>query len=219
MGQNITQEAIRRKARSISLLEAPGVSVLPALPPNESESEASPPSLEEVAFRALCLLLIAGRGCGLDPETEKRVIDSGELMTHFTAVERAFIANPSPTEQDRVNFSWKFECAWVLLWALGYIEEGLGKPVTICDVQRAYEIAWERSPEEFMADARLKATSEILDQAYLVYHCHWAVRNAWLCGEDPPAGLNGSVVAEWHYALNWLTGLYGKDWDNITTDT
>ena len=37
---------------------------------------------------------------------------------------------------------------------------------------------------------------------------------------DPPAeSYDAGVVQERHYALNWLIGYCGQDWDNITTDT
>ena len=32
-------------------------------------------------------------------------------------------------------------------------------------------------------------------------------------------GLNRGVVMERHYALNWLIGYAGRDWDEVSTDT
>jgi hypothetical protein len=37
--------------------------------------------------------------------------------------------------------------------------------------------------------------------------------------EPPAESYNAGVVQERHYALNWLIGYCGQDWDDITTDT
>ena len=70
-----------------------------------------------------------------------------------------------------------------------------------------------------MAEAELRPQAEILSEADLIYRIHWATVDARVNGAEPPAGLNPSVVYERHYALNWLIGYAGQEWDNITTDT
>lgn len=38
-----------------------------------------------------------------------------------------------------MQFSWRYECYWVLLWAPGFIE-ALNRPDEICDVMKAVGI-------------------------------------------------------------------------------
>jgi hypothetical protein len=97
--------------------------------------------------------------------------------------------------------------------------ECLDYPSSICDVPRAVEILTCASIEQFIKKAELRPLSEILDEADLIYRYSWAVVDARVNGQPPPANLNQGVVYERHYALNWLIGYMDQDWDEVTTDT
>ena len=213
------QEALQRKAGSEAILEKQGLPINPSLPLIGLDEQVMPRNVEQISYRALCLLPVAGRGCGLEPESEAAMIERHDLHKHFTPAERAYIKDPSPADQTRVQFCWRFEAAWILLWALGYIEEGLSPPKEVCDVQRAYELAFDRPGEQFVKDAKPVPFAEVLDQADLAYRYHWAVRQLWMAGEGPPEQVNTSIVYERHYALNWLVEGGGPEWDDVDTDT
>lgn len=218
MDEEKSREASQRKARSEAILKSEGLPINPGLPVIGLDEGAGPRPLEEICYRALSLLPVAGRGCGLEPDDEAAMIENHDLRRHFTPAERAYIADPEPAEQARVQFCWRFESAWVLLWALGYVEEGLAPPRAVCDVQRAYDTAFSRPGAAFVKEARPLPFSDVLDQADLAYRTHWAVRQLWLTGEGLPEGVNPSIVYERHYALTWLTE-GGVAWDEVETDT
>lgn len=124
----------------------------------------------------------------------------------------------SPSQHDRIQFTWRHEAAWTLLWALGFVVQ-LGKPAQICDVEFAASTMAERTTSQFIEDSELRPINDILDQADLIYRYHWAVRNARIKGQQVPAGLDPGVTQERHYALNWLIGYNEQPWDHVTTDT
>lgn len=211
-------EAIDRKLRSEGTLRAEGVPFLATLPVIETTAEALKRSKEEVALRTLCLLLVAAKGEGLDQEIVEGVLEFHELRPHLTPKELAFVFDPSPSQHDRIQFTWRHEAAWTLLWALGFVAQ-LGKPAHICDVEFAARTMTERTTPQFIEDAKLRPIADILDQADLIYRYNWAVRNARMKGQQLPAALDAGVTEERHYALNWLIGYNEKAWDEVTTDT
>ena len=44
----------------------------------------------------------------------------------------------------------------------------------------------------------------------------WAVVDARLKGNKPPANLSEHMLMEWHYALDWLIGYMDQDWTSVT---
>lgn len=214
----MTAEAIDRKLRSERTLRAEGVPFLAALPVIETTAEALKRSKEEVALRTLCLLLVAAKGEGLGQEIVEGVLEFHELRPHLTPKELAFVFDPSPSQHDRIQFTWRHEAAWTLLWALGFVAQ-LGKPAHICDVEFAAKTMTERTTPQFIEDSKLRPIADILDQADLIYRYNWAVRNARMKGQQLPAALDAGVTEERHYALNWLIGYNEQAWDKVTTDT
>jgi hypothetical protein len=213
-----TAEAKTRKQRSEAVLRAEAVPVNAALPVIETESKARRRSKEEVAHRALALLVVAVKGEGLDQGTVQKIAKQYGLTPYFTPKERGFLQDASPSQEDRVQFSWRYEAAWTLLWALGFVDK-LDKPSKICDVARAVKLMKERTAQQFITESKLRSLQEILDQADRIYRYHWAVVDARLKGKDPPGGLEPGVTLERHHALNWLIGYMDQEWDDVTTDT
>ncbi|WP_275196969.1 DUF4272 domain-containing protein [Bradyrhizobium sp. CSA207] len=213
----MTAEAIDRKLRSERMLRAEGVPFLAALPVIETTAEALKRSKEEVALRTLCLLLVAAKGEGLGQEIVEGILEFHELRPHLTPKELAFVFDHSPSQHDRVQFTWRHEAAWTLLWALGFVAQ-LGKPAEICDVEFAARTMTERTTTQFIEDSELRPIAEILDQADLIYRYHWAIRNARMKGQQVPADLDPGVTEERHCALNWLIGYNEQAWDHVTTD-
>jgi hypothetical protein len=214
----ISPEAIDRRLRSEKILRAEGVPFLAALPVIETTAEALKRPKEEVALRALCPLFVAAKGEGLGEELVEQLLESYELRPHLTPKELAFVLDKSPSQHDRIQFTWKHEAAWTLLWALGFVAQ-LGKPAQICDVEFAAGTMAERTTSQFIEDSELRPIADILDQADLIYRYHWAVRNARIRRQEVPAGLDPGVTQERHYALNWLIGYNEQAWDNVTTGT
>lgn len=211
-------EALQRKSRSEQVLKLEGVPVNKFLPVIETEKEAKRRSKEEVAYRAMALLVVALKGEGLEQQDIEKLVGDYQLLAYFSPEETAFIKDTSPSDADRVKFVWRYEAAWTLLWSLGYVER-LNKPTGICDVKKAVQTLLQRSPAQFVKDAKLRPLSEILDQADRIYRYDWAVVDARVNNKAAPAKLDADVTMERHYALNWLIGYMNQAWDDVSTDT
>ncbi|MCW1912344.1 DUF4272 domain-containing protein [Luteolibacter sp. GHJ8] len=213
-----SKESSDRKQSSLAIIKAEGVPSITHLPMIYDSTEAKIRGKDEIAHRAIAVALTAVKGEGIDQETIDSLVTRFGAEKFFSPVEAAFIKDPEPSQHDKIQFSWRYECLWVLFWSLGYIGE-LDRPEKHCDVARAVTILRDRSTEEFIRDAKLRPIGEILDQADLIYRYHWAVTDARIKNLSTPAGLDGGVVMERHYVLNWLTGYMDQDWDEVSTDT
>jgi len=211
-------EARARKARSLAILRAEGVPILEALPVIETANTSRRRTTEEVARRAMSLLVVAVKGEGLEQEVVERLVKDYGLAPHLSPAEAKFVGDHDPSHRQRVQFSWRYEAAWTLLWALGYVQE-LGKPGATCDVPRAVGFLKDRGAKRFVAEARLRPQAELLDQADRIYRYDWAVVDARVNGREPPAGLHPGVTVERHHALNWVIGYMDEAWDDVSTDT
>ncbi|MCP4373825.1 MAG: DUF4272 domain-containing protein [Deltaproteobacteria bacterium] len=218
METKISNEAQQRKLKSEKILVLQNVPINRNLPYIEDEKEIVLRTKKEIALRALSLLVVAVKGEGLEQQIVEVLVKKYDLKKHFSPVESAFINNKAPSQNDRVQFTWRYEAAWTLLWALGYVSE-LGVPADICDVPAAVTFMQERTKDQFINEAKLRPIGAILDESDLIYRYHWAVVDARINNQSVPSGLNPGVVQERHYALNWLIGYMGQAWDDISTDT
>ncbi len=216
---NDSAEAFARKKRSEALLKAKNVPVNPHLPLIEDAVAVTVRSAEAVTQRALALMLVAVKGEGLEDAIVQRVMADYGIAPFLTPKETAFIQNPEPDQQSRVNFCWRYEGLATLLWALGYQAE-LAFPDKICDVAGMVTLIREReSYVNLLAGAQARSVEELLDQADLIYRLDWAVVDARLKRLPTPGDMEAGVVYERHYALNWLIGFQDQEWDDVRTDT
>jgi hypothetical protein len=210
-------DQVLRKEWAESVLFAEGVPVNPHLPMIESEAEVSLRTPREVADRLRALVMVAFKGSeNPDQNLLDSIIAERGLRPLFTPEELAFIDDPNPEQRARIQFSWRCEAAWVLLWALGHVKGQLGSPRTMCDVPFLSGTVFE-NPD--LAEQGLRPANHILNEADLIYRYHWAAVDADIKGAPPPAGLHPGVTLERHHALNWLIGYGDLDWDDVTTDT
>ncbi len=212
----MNSSALERKQKSEEILQKENVPFIAHLPIIEDEETAQ---IDEISHRAMALNIVAVKGEGLEQARVLKIIEQYNLSNAFSPKEQEFIQNENPSQQQLVNFTWRYESYWVLLWALSYIEE-LSRPDQICDVPRAVQIMVDRTAQEFIKNAKLRSSSEILDAADLIYRYDWACVDARINGTLAPAKLDASVVYERHYALNWLIGYpENAGWDDVSTDT
>lgn len=214
----LSRESVERKYRSEKILQNHNIPFNKWLPIIEDEEEVITRGKEEIARRAIALCIVAVKGEGLEQETVLKLIEKYDVKEYFSPKESEFIFNESPSKHERIQFCWRYECYWVMLWALGYIDE-LHYPSDICDVPRSVRILANSTIEEFIANSKVRRKREILDDADLIYRYHWAVVDARIKGEQMPGNLDQGVVMERHYALNWLIGYMDQEWDDISTDT
>ncbi|MBI1213206.1 MAG: DUF4272 domain-containing protein [Alphaproteobacteria bacterium] len=216
--ESSSSKAEDRKRRSEEVLQSEGVPVEPSLPTIESEDEANLRSVEEIAYRALSLIVVAMRAEGMDRQTFQSVVTRYGLSLHLTEAEAAFVGEEKPDPFKLRQFVWGYEAANCLMWALGYVP-ALGKPERPGELPQVIDPMKRRSTQQFIADAKLRPLSEILDQADLIYRYRWAIIDAFTNEKPEPAGLNADVALERHTAMNWLIGHMGQEWDDVWTDT
>lgn len=214
-----SEEAEARKSASEAYLKDLKVPLNTNLPPINDVAHSHMRKQEAVADRALALCLVALKGEGLEQAIVERIKADFEMASLLSPAEAAFIADPTPEQQARINHAWRYEGLWVMLWALGRIPE-LVYPSSICDVKAAVGMVHAAGNRpNFHAQTRLRPAAEILDEADRIYRMHWAIVDARLRQEPAPADLEPGVVYERHFALNWLRGYLELEWDAVRTDT
>ena len=211
-------EAIKRKERSERILLSEGVPINSDLQLYQLSSDGQPRSDGDVAIRALCVLMTAMKAERMDQTMVLRVTRQYGLASHFSPIEKEFIRNAAPTAHEKTVFVWRYEAAWVLLWALGYID-GLSIPNQTCDVNRAVSCMRDRNTKLFVNDAKLRPQSQLLDQADLIYRYDWSMTDTDQNQRNMPADLKANVVNERRYALDWLVRYPDKGWDEVSTVT
>jgi len=210
------QDQVLRKAWSEEVLNAAGIRINPHLPCIEGQAEITLRSSREVADRLLALTIVAVKGEGLEQDHMEAFVTERNVGPLLSPKERTFIDNPEPDDHSRVHFSWRYEAAWPLLWALQYVEGPLGLPREIADVARLVSLVRHTAD---LTEHGLRPANDILNEADLIYRCHWAVRQASIDGQLPSGGLHPGVTMERHHALNWLIRYCELEWDDVTTDT
>lgn len=215
-----------RKERSNKCLAAEGVPVCAALPPIVGDAAYLPRSVEEVARRTLGILLtsvfaelVSSRGVEAARESIADLLKRYGAQEFLSPGERAFISGPAPDEQSLADFIRRYECAWVGLWALGFVDT-LAYPGAVCDAGSMAAMVRDCGDYPgFLRSCRLRAPSRILDEADRTYRYDWACADARVNGRDVPAGLDPGVVVERHRMFNWLIRYMDADWDDVRTDT
>lgn len=221
-------EAQMRKKRSIEILKAHNVPYIQHLPVIETANNVKIRTVEEIAQRAVTCLLAIQVACdaaGAPGNFKKSRKFFGEKLIEFglegflTQKEQKIFKGKC-NNQDFVSMTWKYEAYWILLWALGIVEQ-LDYPSEACDCEFAiHAVADCNNMNDFMKKVKLRDISEILDEADLIFRYDWACVDARIHDEEAPAGLDPDVVYERHCGLNWLIDVDGaNDWDNVATNT
>jgi hypothetical protein len=211
-----SDEAKSRKEGSLKRLSDEKVPFIKHLHVIADSTEATLRPIEPIAQRLFALVLIAEKAEGMTlADYEAHVAHYG-LREAVSADEWAFAHTDDPIKQDIIKFSQRFEGAWVLAWALGYVD-ALGRPDAFCDVAFLRELLTKHTVASCVQHAKLKGLHTLLDETDLIFRYHWAVNDAELYGTRIPAKLIPAVTYERHYALRWL--MSGDDWDIVNTDT
>ena len=204
----IKSDSVLRKKTSEQFLELKNVPINKSLPYVDSEAVAKIRSGQDTARRMIILYHVVAVGYGVDREKVTKRLTSTDLWKYVSPEEKAFLESKKPSKQQIIDATWRVEAVWSLLWALGKTQ-GLDFPTKIIDPQTIQTIhSFMPKPENFIQyikSAVLRPKNEILDATDLIYRIHWAVRDAQINGKKTPGNLNGGVVVERNYTLNWLT--------------
>ena len=211
--------ATERKEKTENYLKTLDIPFNPGLPAIEEEVDAVVRTAEDIAKRILILVYLGVYAEDGDRNEIVEFLKSSALWEAVSEYEKKLLSKKKLTEQDKINISWKSECIYLLLWAINKIEE-TGLPTEQCDIGAMLDLLPDAfgATEDFIVNAAIRPTAEILDKADLIYRLHWAAREADANGEDIPGDIDTGIIEEWHYAINWIT-CYGENWDDILTDT
>lgn len=221
------QEDIDRRMRSIEKCKSMGLPVMETLKASVYESECVIPSKEEIIHRLACIFAAAvcSEACNYEPDKAKKMtvgmlkdLDKAYLVSqYFSKAEKEYTSAPLKHPDMHPKFGWRYECCAVLLWALGLWD--LGEPNKICDAGEIGKILWKNDFISLLEKSNLRSKEEILDMQDLILRYDWACVDARI-HEKKIDVIDGEIVYEWHYALNWLTNAnYTTDWDSIRPDT
>lgn len=222
-----TPEGRQRKETSLAYLKEKQVPYLESLPELPPLSELKVRSREEIARRAVALLIVIQYACDVAQEGDlpaskafvADLLDKFGVADELTGDERDLLAQEAPSRQAAINIAWQYEAYWALLWALGLLDS-LDFPDHTCDCEFAIQaVSSCDSFAEFLDKTTLRQPESILDEADKIYRLHWACVNDRIQGREPAAGLNESVVMERRRALFWMIGYRDEAWDDIRMDT
>lgn len=224
-----TDADIKRKEKSIAILKEKDIPFIEHMCVSAYDSDSVILSKADMIHRLAAIFATSVKAeiytCGEYDDNPvgaaKEILESLEKLYHFSEYlsgeEKAYIDNASPSESEHNRFGWRYECCSVILWALSMME--LKQPTEICDASEIGHIIWNNDFDSLMKKVIVRSREEIIDMQDLVYRYDWACVDARINGKRLDS-LDGEIIYEWHYTLNWLTSVDGiTDWDKVSPRT
>lgn len=202
----------------------------------KDDDEVALRSPQEVARRVLAMHAVVCLARGRDADEVVADLEAADVMDSLSPNEIAFLKAPSSDDHHRMPFIWRLEALWQLMWALNHVDDFVW-PGEMCDVDGLHKLIFsvsEDDPKQFIQQASLRPKAEILDMTETIVRIHWAIRQEMVNSKPIPNDLDWAnssdlvdvhespspgVVAERHYALNWLTQFTPASWDDVDTPT
>ncbi|MDH5328149.1 MAG: DUF4272 domain-containing protein [Gammaproteobacteria bacterium] len=175
-------------------------------------------SADEVAKRALALMVMVSRVHEENPQDLMAWVERNKVNEYFTEKEKAVFHQKELMHQEKIEFSWKSEALVSLFWALNMIDPypSLKDQVYIFNYKKVLAIVDD--PAKFIAEAKLRSKKEIEAKETELYQQHWRIRDAHITNKTMPAELDPDIVFQRNYGLSWLVG-WGESWEKVPTDT
>jgi hypothetical protein len=184
----------------------------------DPESKVTLRTSNEIVDRSMALLYVGLKSEGLEQSILDRMDSLYSISSKLSPEEKSYATATHPTQQQKTDANWRYECLHVMLWALGYIDS-LSYPDKMCDVAKDVKIIRDLGAVEFRKQAKLRSKQEILDQADLILRLDWACVSARVKNVQAPGNLYADIVTERHRALNWLIRYMDQAWDDVSMDT
>lgn len=176
---------------------------------------------KEVASRTLALFGVWRFAIGAPNAVVMDWLNENNLVQILSPEEKAFLENIAPQQKSKIKFSWHAERLVILLWAMRKIEQ-LPEATVHCDTDIFAELLPpfnKQSVSNFVESASLRPDDELFAEAERTENLHWQARENSLSGRPTDDPVDIEIVMERHHAINWVTGYFELDWDDVTTDT
>ena len=196
--------------------ESLGVCGEECVPPIDDYSEPYGRHADEIAKRCVILHATAAVGYGVDASPVTDWLKDQGLLEQLSPNETAFLHSQSVSDADRLDFQWRQEAEWALLWCIGKVEV-LGLPTRCCDTGRLVD---EIMPglgddlDSFCNTSDLRPPTELLAEDDRTYDLYCYALKADRAGKLPE-DINIHVLYQRRYAFEWLGG---DNWDEIQVD-
>src|SRR6266478_1425802 len=121
--QHASVRQAQRAARSFAALkqrEAPVYSG-PLMVDDDEQAKLQP--APEVARRLLVLWAVELKAEGCPQSEAVGLVENLNLWSSVSPSEKKFLQNENPDPEECQRLVWRLESIWVLLWALGYVEQ------------------------------------------------------------------------------------------------
>ena len=189
------------------------------LAPIAGYSDAYARSAREVAIRAIILQGIVAVACEVVAEPIVNWFKKQDIWDNVTPQERDFLLGATHTSQKQLEFRWKQEAEWTLLWMIGKVDS-LGLPTHYCDTRRLVDNiipALGDDLQDFINRAELRSPGMLLAEDDRTYDLWCYALAAQRHSEELPSDLNLGVLRERRYAFEWMDGF--QDWDGVSCDS
>jgi len=170
---------------------------------------------QEVARRVLVLSCVASAH-QFPAGTFNDWLRRWHLWNELSALETELLTAAEPSEQQRINATWRSEALQVLLWALGRWERLLpmSELVALDDLMELLRDPWPGTVA-FLMSQQLRDVRELEDEFAQVIAARDRLR-----GEDVgPDGSVAGVVLERYETLKWMLNGDGAAWDEVSLET
>jgi hypothetical protein len=162
-----------------------------------------------------------------NPEFKRPIINWMKLENLWDAVspsEKSFLESEQNNYDELISFSWKFEAAYVLAWAVGIVREQ-PHPGEQADYLQTEDFsknvpAIGDNLQSFLEKLQYINKSEIYLENLFNELATAYFRDLLVNGNEDKTNINRLASFERHTALNWLRGFGGiREWDEIDTST
>ena len=218
---------MERRERSLDVLRKLGLPFIEKKAVSVAEKDAQIASKEELIHRLACVFTASACAdtCVNSPEDAPQDVENFRnffeknfnISKYVSEYEKRYISDPLNHDKYHSTHTWRYECCYVMLWALGLVDADL--PSQCCDAGEICNLMFHTNFDDLCAKANMRSKEEILDKLDLVYRINWACVEARIKHQEVNA-VDPTVTYFWHYALNWIAGVDGiTDWDKIQPNT